>query len=214
MLILRQKIFPILCPPFKNSTTRNAIELENAIWEILHYFLETPLSCAVIFFAWKHGLQTPNKAFFHPNSKRFGFGGQIGQISLGAFGLFSAELSAQIFSTLSPLIMFFINQPLFLQKTKPLLQHPKELFGIGIWIWAAKNKGFSLHVSVVRAWKERMKFEREKKYQPFLCTLGSVSVRCGALHLVATIHFCHQIRHSIRKQLNSLATLVWRIHLN
>ena len=28
--------------------------------------------------------------------------------------------------------MFSINQPLFLQKTKPLYQHPKYLFGIGI----------------------------------------------------------------------------------
>ena len=27
--------------------------LENAIWEILHYFLETPLFSSVLFFAWK-----------------------------------------------------------------------------------------------------------------------------------------------------------------
>jgi hypothetical protein len=31
----------------------------------------------------------------------------------------------------SPLSMFSINQPLFLQKTKPLYQNPKYLFGIG-----------------------------------------------------------------------------------
>ena len=55
------------------------------------------------------------------------------------------------------------------------------------------------------------KNEKKEKVPAFLCTLGSVSVRCGALHLVATIHFCHQIRHSIGKQLNSLATLVRRI---
>ena len=30
------------------------------------------------------------------------------------------------------LSMFFINQPLFLQKTKPLYPNPKYLFGIGI----------------------------------------------------------------------------------
>ena len=47
--------------------------------------------------------------------------------------------------------MFSIIQPLFLQKTKPLYPYPKYLFGIGIWIWAAKNYGFSLCVSVVRA---------------------------------------------------------------
>jgi hypothetical protein len=32
----------------------------------------------------------------------------------------------------SPLSMFSINQPFFLQKTKPLYPHPKYLFGIGI----------------------------------------------------------------------------------
>jgi hypothetical protein len=31
--------------------------LENAIWEILHYFLETPLFCAVLFFAWKERMK-------------------------------------------------------------------------------------------------------------------------------------------------------------
>ena len=46
--------------------------------------------------------------------------------------------------------MFSIIQPIFLQKTKPLYPHLKYLFGIGIWIWAAQNKRFSLHVSIVR----------------------------------------------------------------
>ena len=45
--------------------------------------------------------------------------------------------------------MFSINETLFLQKTKPLYPHLKYL--IGIWIWAAKNEGFSLCVSIVRA---------------------------------------------------------------
>ena len=31
--------------------------LENAIWEILHYFLETPLFSAVLFFAWKERMK-------------------------------------------------------------------------------------------------------------------------------------------------------------
>ena len=49
--------------------------------------------------------------------------------------------------------MFPINQPLCLQKTKPLYPNPKYLFGIGIriYIWAAKDWGFSHRVSVVRA---------------------------------------------------------------
>ena len=46
--------------------------------------------------------------------------------------------------------MFFIIQPLFLPKPKPLYPHPKYLFGIGIQIWAAKNLEVSLRVSVVR----------------------------------------------------------------
>ena len=36
-------------------------------------------------------------------------------------------------------VFFFINQPLFLQKTKPLYPNPKYLFEIGILIWAPKN---------------------------------------------------------------------------
>ena len=39
------------------------------------------------------------------------------------------------FGTVSPLSMFSNNQPLFLQKNKPLYPNPKYLFGIGIWIW-------------------------------------------------------------------------------
>ena len=56
----------------------------------------------------------------------------------GIWGIFSQTISTH-FGTASPLSMFSIIQPLFLQKTKPLYPHPKYLFGIGIWIWAAKN---------------------------------------------------------------------------
>ena len=38
------------------------------------------------------------------------------------------------------------------EKTKPLYPNPKYIFGIGIWIWAAKNLKFSLRVSVVCDW--------------------------------------------------------------
>ena len=34
--------------------------------------------------------------------------------------------------TVSPFSMFSIDQPVFLQKTKPLHPNPKHLFGIGI----------------------------------------------------------------------------------
>ena len=43
-----------------------------------------------------HGLRTPNEAFFHQNPKLLGLGRQFGQINFGAFGVFSADLSAPI----------------------------------------------------------------------------------------------------------------------
>ena len=48
----------------------------------------------------------------------------------GIWGIFSQTISTH-FGTLSPLSMFSINQPLFLQK-KPLYLHLNYLFGIGI----------------------------------------------------------------------------------
>ena len=43
-----------------------------------------------------HGLRTPNEAFFHRNPNLLGLGRQFGQINFGAFGVFSANLSAPI----------------------------------------------------------------------------------------------------------------------
>ena len=43
-----------------------------------------------------HGLRMPNEAFFHYNPELLGLGRQFGQINFGAFGVFSAELSAPI----------------------------------------------------------------------------------------------------------------------
>ena len=54
---------------------------------------------------------------------------------VGIFGQFIGTH----FGTVSPLSMFSINQPLTIQKTKPLYPNPKYLFGIGSCIWAAKN---------------------------------------------------------------------------
>ena len=55
------------------------------------------------------------------------------------------------FDTVSPLFMFFINQQLVVQNTKPLYPHPKYSFGIGIGIgiWAAKKLG--IYPSCVRS---------------------------------------------------------------
>ena len=55
----------------------------------------------------------------------------------GIWGIFGQLISTH-FCTVCPLSIFSINQPLFLQKAKPLHPNP-TIFGIGIWIWAAKN---------------------------------------------------------------------------
>jgi hypothetical protein len=62
-----------------------------------------------------------------------GLGRQFGQIHFGAFGEFSADLSAPIVAgTVSPSSMFSINQPLFLQKLSFYIQNPNIYF---IWDW-------------------------------------------------------------------------------
>ena len=73
------------------------------------------------------GLRTPNEAFFSSNSQTFG----LGQTIWGIWDIFEEFISTH-FGTVSPLSMFFINQLLFLQKTKPLYPNPKYIFGIGI----------------------------------------------------------------------------------
>ena len=40
----------------------------------------------------KHGLRTPDEAFFHRNPKLLGLGRQIEQINFRAFGVISADL--------------------------------------------------------------------------------------------------------------------------
>ena len=73
---------------------------------------------------WMHGLRTPKEAFFHRNPKLLGVGRQFGQINFGAFGVFICTH----FGILSPLSMFSINQPLFLQKS---IQIPNIYLGLG-----------------------------------------------------------------------------------
>ena len=70
------------------------------------------------------------------SSKSQSFG--LGQTNLadkfwGIWGIFSQTISTH-FGTVSPLSMFSIIST---KKNKPL--YPRYLFGIGIWIWAAKN---------------------------------------------------------------------------
>ena len=69
---------------------------------------------------------------FSPKSHTFGLGQTIWADKFwGIWGIFGQFINTH-FGTVSPLSMFFmfsINQPLFLQKSKPLYLNPKYLFG-------------------------------------------------------------------------------------
>ena len=73
----------------------------------------------------------PNEAFFYRNSKILGLNRQFRLINFGAFRVFLAGYQHLHLGTVS-LLSMTINQPLFLQKTKPLYPNPKYHFGIGI----------------------------------------------------------------------------------
>ena len=92
-----------------------------------------------IFCATDYGRQM--KPFFSSKSQTFGLGQTIWADKFwGICGIFCQFINTH-FGTVFPLPMFSINQPIFLQKTKPQYPNPKYSFWIGIWIWAAKNFG-------------------------------------------------------------------------
>ena len=92
-----------------------------------------------VFFASPKARTMDTQRDFFWKSQTFGLGQTNWAKKFGGiWGIFSRIISTH-FGTVSPLSMFSTNQPLFLQKTKPLYPNPKYLFGIGIWIWAAKN---------------------------------------------------------------------------
>ena len=63
-----------------------------------------------------HRLWIPNEAFIHQNPKLLGLDRQFGQISFGAFVGIFGQFTSTHFGSMSPLSMFSINQPLFLQE--------------------------------------------------------------------------------------------------
>ena len=79
-----------------------------------------------------HGLRTPNEAFW-------AWTDNMGRYILGHLGYFWPIYQHPFWYCESLVHVFHFGQPLFLQKTKPLYQNPKYLFGIGILIWVAKN---------------------------------------------------------------------------
>ena len=74
----------------------------------------------------KHGLRTPRESFFLGKSQTFGqtnWAEHFWSIWFGVFSVFWTMLFISIhFGTVGSVSIFSINQPLFLQKTKPLFQ--------------------------------------------------------------------------------------------
>ena len=70
------------------------------------------------------------RSLFPTKSKTFRLGQTIWADKFWSiWGIFEQSISPH-FGTVSRLSMFFINEQLFLQKSKPLYPHPKYLFGI------------------------------------------------------------------------------------
>ena len=69
------------------------------------------------------------KPFFIEIPNFWAWADKLGREILGYLGIFGQTISTH-FGTVSPLSMFSIIQPLFLQKTKALYPHPIYLFGI------------------------------------------------------------------------------------
>ena len=74
----------------------------------------------------KHGLRTPNEAFFIEIQNFWAWADKF----WGIWGIFGRTLSTH-FATVSPLSMFSNIQPLFLQKTKPYIHIPNIYLGLG-----------------------------------------------------------------------------------
>ena len=73
----------------------------------------------------------PERVFFFRKSQTFGLGQtNWAEKFWGIWGIFGRFFSTH-FGTVGSLSVFSINQPLFLQKTKPLYPNPQNLFGSG-----------------------------------------------------------------------------------
>ena len=69
---------------------------------------------------------------FSSKSQTFGLGQTIWADKFWGIWSIFGQFIITHFGTMSPLSMFSINEPLFLQRTKPLYPNLKYLFGIGI----------------------------------------------------------------------------------
>ena len=89
--------------------------------------------------------------FFHQNPKLLGLGRQIGQINFGAFGVFSAKLSAPSLVQWVPCPCFPLFNQYFNKKLSLYIHIPNIYLGLGFEFGPQRNLGLSLHVSVVSA---------------------------------------------------------------
>ena len=103
------------------------------------YYIDVSLlhwACVLYHLSFRPRIMDAQLSLFSLKSRTFG----LGQTSWadkfwGIWGIFRQTISTHL-GKVSPLSLFSIIQPLFLQKTKPLYPHPKYWFGIGIWwIW-------------------------------------------------------------------------------
>ena len=120
-----------------HSSARSSLRYGRNTLSIYIYWNDMVWSPPICNQGMNQGLRKPNEAFLHWNLLLLGLGRQIGQINSGAFGVFSAKISAPIFVQFCP--CFPLLNHYFYKKTKPLYPPTKYLFGIGIWIWVAKK---------------------------------------------------------------------------
>ena len=116
----------ILCIPLSRIThqARRSKRAQAAQWgqivsleRAFFFSVDSHSPTQDLYDAHRHGLWTPNEAFFLFKSRTFGLGqSNWANKFWGIWGIFGQTISTH-FGTVSPLSMFSIIRPLFLQKT-------------------------------------------------------------------------------------------------
>ena len=85
--------------------------------------------------------------------------------------------------------MLFINQPIFLQKTKTIYPSPKYLFGIRIRFWATKIYEFSHCVSVLRSWPVTKPLQISSVFikTPWWSTMTHINVNVARRNIILRV---------------------------
>ena len=107
------------------------------------------------FYQLDHGLRTPRESFFFENPKLLGLGRQIGPKFFGAFGVFSADLSAPILVLWVPCPCFPLIKHYFYKKNYAFISKTQQI----IWEWEL-NSGCVRSPwtrSMVCSWKTKVR---------------------------------------------------------